>query len=552
MKQLSAFLSLSAPHRQQVNFLMVVISVFYLFNFHVNDIWTPNESFYAEAVREMFESGNFLEIFYNYEPRYNKPPLTYWLIATSSAIFGLNEFGIRLPIVLMGIGSIWLTYLLCKMLFGEKGGVYALVMMALSLQMLALKQFASPEMPLTFFFTLTLYWFIKGYQDRSFKHIMLFYLALGLTVLTKGYPYIIVVGGILGVFILWDSELKWKTLLNKVKFLKLHIGIPVVLLIGLSWVIYMYLKDGQDFWTVYKRETFERALTRPTNGMKPFFYVEVISWSIAPYSLLFFYALIKWFKDWRILKRIAFPFSWFIVMFVIFTIAKGKLPPYMLQAHPGLLLMIVPLLLGYEPKGIGWKVLWKICFLLPTILCFGATIFAITQLHMHWLFFIVPLILVSLFWSFIRGNSGTKTDRLVAAPFWALLGVLLIFASYLPRMETFRPYDKIGRVINEEAQIPKEVPIKIQETLIHNIPFYAQRLAERDQTPEQINKNSGPTLALVRAQDMDQLEGFESLWTDKIYDFSSESQFLKFIIACLKAEKGDYSNFADYHLVYRE
>ena len=51
--------------------------------------------FYAESVREMFESGNFLDIQYNYEARYNKPPLTYWLIAASASVFGLNEFGIR-------------------------------------------------------------------------------------------------------------------------------------------------------------------------------------------------------------------------------------------------------------------------------------------------------------------------------------------------------------------------------------------------------------------------------------------------------------------------
>ncbi len=548
-----SYLSLEAPHRKQVTFLMVVISVLYLFNFHVNDIWTPNESFYAEAVREMFESGNFLEFFYNYEPRYNKPPLTYWIIAASSSIFGMNEFGIRLPIVLMWLGSSWLTYLLGKRLFGDRGGLYALGMMSLSLQMLALKQFASPEMPLTFFFTLTMYWFVKGYQDENFKYTLLFYIALGLTVLTKGYPYIIVIGGIVGLYVLWDTELKWKALWHKIKYLRLYLGLPLVVLIGVSWVIYMYLQDGQDFWTIYRRETFERALTRKTNGMKPFFYVEVISWSIAPYSLAFFYALIKWVKDWRMLKRIALPFSWFIVMFTIFTIAKGKLPPYMLQAHPGLLLMIVPLLLNAPPKDRISKVLWATCFILPTTISLVANVFAVSQLKMHWIFYLIPLLLLILMARFIINRDEINlSSKLVAAPFWTLFGVLIIFGAYLPRMEAFRPYDEIGRVLNEEHGIDKKIPIKIQATLIHNIPFYTERFAERDQTPAQINEATGPTLALVRAENMDEIAGFESLWTGKIYDFSSESQFLKFIIACLKAEDDDFSNFADYHLVYRE
>jgi len=105
MQRFLQLLTLDAPHRLQVNFLLVIITFIYFFQFGVNDIWTPNESFYAEAVREMFESGNFLEIFYNYEPRYNKPPLTYWLMASSAWVFGLSEFSLRLPIVLLGLGS---------------------------------------------------------------------------------------------------------------------------------------------------------------------------------------------------------------------------------------------------------------------------------------------------------------------------------------------------------------------------------------------------------------------------------------------------------------
>ncbi len=547
------YFKLEAPHKKQVTFLMIVVSALYLFNFHVNDIWTPNESFYAEAVREMFESGNFLEMFYNYEPRYNKPPLTYWLIAGSSSVFGLNEFGIRLPIVLLGIGSIWLTYLLGRRFFGDRGGVYALVMMALSLQMLALKQFASPEMPLTFFFTLTLYWFIKGYQEQRFKFILLSYLALGLTVLIKGYPYIIVAGAILFLFILWDTQFKGKLLWQKIKFLKLYIGIPLVLLIGVSWVIYMYAKAGEDFWEIYQRETFERTFTRETSGPKPFFYLEVISWSIVPYSLVFFYALVKWFKDWRNLKSIAFPFSWFVMMLVIFTLAKGKLPTYILQAHPAMLLIIVPLLLTYKPQGIFSKTLWNITFLLPTLASLVAVVFGITQLRMNYLFFIVPALLVALLFNFYRSKEKSgSTNLLVAAPFWALLGVLVIFAAYLPRVEKFRPYDEIGRVINEKHQIDKKIPIKIQATLIHNIPFYAQRFTERDLTPVQINLSEGSTLALVREESLVELSGFDKLWTGKIYDFPSESQFFKFVVACLEAEKQDYSKFATYSLVYRQ
>ena len=91
----------------------------------------------------------------------------------------------------------------------------------------------------------------------------------------------------------------------------------------------------------------------------------------------------------------------------------------------------------------------------------------------------------------------------------------------------------------------------IENTLIHNIPFYAKRFVIRDQTPQDIQAHVGPTLALVRASSMAELTGFKSLWSGMIYDFPSESQFAEFIMACVAAQEGGLSKFALYHLVYR-
>lgn len=550
MRTISDLLLLRAPHKQQAYFLMAVISIVYLLNFHVNDIWTPNESFYAEAVREMFESGNFAEFFYNYEARYNKPPLTYWLIAGSASVFGLNEFAIRLPIVLLGLGSIWLTFLLGKLLYGPKGGLYGLVMMAFSVQLLAVKQYASPEVPLTFFFTLTMYYFIKGFQSNSGKHMIYAYVALGFTVLTKGFPYIIVIGGIAGLYVLLKGPLTWPRIWEDIKRLKLHIGIPVTLLIGLSWVIFMYLKDGADFWEVYYRETFGRALSKKTNGPKPFFYLEVISWSIIPYSIVFFYVAIKWVKDRRQVAKVLFPLCWLVVMLIIFTIAKGKIPTYMIQGHPAMFLLIIPVLLEYKPAGNIFKFLWKFSFALPTILIIGATFYLIYLLTLPSILYVLPLLTLAGFIIWII--KYRDADWHVMLPFWSISAFLICFAIYLPRMEKFRPYDELGKVINEQKSIDRAIPIHIQATLIHNIPFYAERKAIRDQTLPQINAVHGRTLALVREENLDELDSdFNSIWNGMIYDFSSESQFLKFILACLEAEKGDFSKFARYHVVTR-
>ena len=79
------------PYDQVFGILLIGLTILsYFLNLGLNNIWTPNESFYAESVREMLASGNYLDIYYNYEPRYNKPPLLYWLMAISAKLFGLR------------------------------------------------------------------------------------------------------------------------------------------------------------------------------------------------------------------------------------------------------------------------------------------------------------------------------------------------------------------------------------------------------------------------------------------------------------------------------
>ena len=43
-------------------------------------IWDANEAFYVETPREMIERGDYVSPTFNYEPRLNKPILSYWIV----------------------------------------------------------------------------------------------------------------------------------------------------------------------------------------------------------------------------------------------------------------------------------------------------------------------------------------------------------------------------------------------------------------------------------------------------------------------------------------
>ena len=53
-------------------------------------IWDANEAFYVETPREMIERGDYINPTFNYQPRFNKPVLSYWIVAAFYHVFGVS------------------------------------------------------------------------------------------------------------------------------------------------------------------------------------------------------------------------------------------------------------------------------------------------------------------------------------------------------------------------------------------------------------------------------------------------------------------------------
>jgi 4-amino-4-deoxy-L-arabinose transferase-like glycosyltransferase len=90
----------------------------------------PNDGQYAEVAREMIESGDWISPQLNYVLFLNKPPLTYWLVASAYAGFGVNEFAARLPGVLVTLLTLLLIYRLGGELFDPLTGLLAVFVYA--------------------------------------------------------------------------------------------------------------------------------------------------------------------------------------------------------------------------------------------------------------------------------------------------------------------------------------------------------------------------------------------------------------------------------------
>jgi 4-amino-4-deoxy-L-arabinose transferase-like glycosyltransferase len=539
--------------------------VVYFWNLGYNDIWNPNEGFYADATREMFIRNDFFTFFFNDELRFNKPPVTYWSIALFVPILGINEFSIRFPMALMSLLTIWITYLTGKKLYDKNTGVFAGMMMALSLQFTVNARYSSPEIPLTFFFSLTMYWFLLAYRDRSAFYTVLAYLAFGFTMLCKGFPYLIIIGLIILLYLVIDNDYDWKQTWKA--FLKLNpfLGIPLVVLIGLSWPVYMYYLHGEAFLSVLNDETVDRAFSREMYNLLRgiFYYPEAISWGFLPYSMVFFFSFGYFIRKKITVKRHAFSFSWIIVMLVIFTASSGKLPTYFLQAHTPMAILAAAFLVNRNPSLKWEKWLWYFMLWLPGFLITALGLFLTYLLSLSPVFYLVALLPLLLwlynfapggsrFFKRILGNDSTAFSYLKYFPFYALISTMLVFAGgVMVKLETFRPFDEIGAIIKEEA-IPTEIPLHIDEMKFYNLPYYAERKNVVWSNPEAVARdarNGKTTLALMRTSNLDKLEEEKVLWQGWIYDNTSEAKFSKFVIGYLKASRGDYTQHAHFSLV---
>ena len=61
--------------------LLAIVTVAFLYNLGNIGLMDKTEAMFVEAAREMVDSGDWITPYWNGETRFDKPPLTYWLIS---------------------------------------------------------------------------------------------------------------------------------------------------------------------------------------------------------------------------------------------------------------------------------------------------------------------------------------------------------------------------------------------------------------------------------------------------------------------------------------
>ena len=310
-----------APHQGILIFILVFFSLVVLFfNLGKRSFWEPDEGRYAEISREMVESGDWLTPRLNYIKHFDKPPITYWLIGSSFKFLGQSEFAAHLPLVILALGGVLVTYSLAKELFGRRAGFLSAIILISSLGYPGLSRVLSTDIIFTFFCLSCYLFFVR-------KDYFLFYLFMALGFMTKGPVVLIITLIPICIFLLWKKQF------HIFKQMRWGKGLLLFLLVGFPWFIYeCILNKGLLFdWT------YQQTLNRIVRETKePFyFFIPVLIGLFFPWIFFAAPALKRYlsFKRAPLDKErtsMFLLFLWFVLPFLFFSCIGKKLVPYIL------------------------------------------------------------------------------------------------------------------------------------------------------------------------------------------------------------------------------
>ena len=246
----------------------------------------------------MLEAHDFINPTFNYLPRFNKPVLSYWIVAGLYKAFGVSVAVQRFGIALGALIIIGCAFILAsagepaspKPRSGEGGArfpaaLWAAVGLAAAPRLVMFARRIFIDIWITAFMALTLTFFAlsERYPERRRLFLILMYVSVGLGALTKGPVAIALPALAFGLYLAATRDVR--RILN----MMLPLGIVIVAAIVVPWYYALYREHG---WTYISSFLINENVERFTQGVgvrqpRPiWFYLPVVFSDSFPWSML--------------------------------------------------------------------------------------------------------------------------------------------------------------------------------------------------------------------------------------------------------------------------
>ena len=358
---------------------------------------------FAASARAMAETGDWLTPRVNGLPRYDKPPLVYWLMGLGYLVPGqslwnpLGSWAASLPSALSSVGVMlalaatllrWPQPLPAAVPKGVASSTRsaltafsAALAFALSPLVLIWSRVAVSDSLFTGTLALSLLLFWRRYAEPETQPWWPGWLLLGLAVLTKGPVALVLVGLTLALFAWWQGQTRLL-----IRLWRPWPGLLISAAVALPWYGAELLVEGEPFWqSFFGYHNLQRFTSVVNHHLQPWwFFVPMLVVASLPFTPLLLLGLAQALARGRRQPASAslgpFAACWLLVVFGFFTLAATKLPSYWLPATPaaGVLIAVAAqdLLAWRNPTHPGaslWRgrLVWLATLALTAVLCLG-------------------------------------------------------------------------------------------------------------------------------------------------------------------------------------
>ncbi len=327
-----------------------------------------DEARFAQASRQMLETGDFLRIRFQDEARNKKPAGIYWLQAAAVAAFSTPAstaiWPYRLPSLLGAMAAVLLTFALGTALFasGEDGvaarriGFFAALLLGTALGTIVEVHVAKTDAAL-------LAAVVAGQgavglvyvRARTGRPAMpavaaLFWVAEAAAILLKGPPGPALAITTIAALSIADRDLRWLRGLYPLP------GVIFMIIAIAPWVIAIERATEGAFLaeSIGHDLAFKLIGPQESHGAPPFSYLLMAMATFWPGSLLLVPALAR---SWRRHEMPAerFLLAWLVPAWAMLELVPSKLPHYVLPLYPALALLTAATLVdGAQLARAGW------------------------------------------------------------------------------------------------------------------------------------------------------------------------------------------------------